>query len=211
MNVIFFALLFLVIFITVELIQRWTKMDHEYSRKLAHFLSGVAAFFMPYFLNRNAIVGLAMFFVLFLMATRFLGFFQSIHKVGRRTFGEVYFPAGIGLVAYFFLPDNLIAFQFGALVLGLSDAIGGLVGSFLGHRKTKLFGNKSVEGTAAFFLTTFLIFLLFVSFRESGNILSGILLALIITTIELALSAGLDNLFLPVLSALFLKLLTGCQ
>jgi dolichol kinase len=209
MNLIFFALVFLIIFIAVELIQRRTKMDHEYSRKLAHFLSGLAAFLMPYFLSRNAIVGLAVFFVLFLMATRFWGLFPSIHKVGRRTLGEVYFPAGIGLVAYFFLPSNLIAFQFGALVLGLSDAIGGLVGFILSSRKTKLFGNKSVEGTAAFFFTTFLIFLLFISSQASVNFLSGILLALIITLIELALSAGLDNLLLPVLSALFLKLLTG--
>jgi len=208
MNLILFALVFLIIFISVELIQRRTKMDHEYSRKLAHFLSGLAAFLMPYFLSRNAIIGLAVFFVLFLMATRFWGLFPSIHKVGRRTLGEVYFPAGIGLVAYFFLPGNLIAFQFGVLVLGLSDAVGGLVGSFLGSRKRKLFGNKSVEGTAAFFLTTFLIFLLFVSSQASVNFLSGILLALTITLIELALSAGLDNLLLPVLSALFLKLLT---
>src|ERR1035441_9500990 len=98
MNLILFALVFLIIFISVELIQRRTKMDHEYSRKLAHFLSGIVAFFMPYFLSRNAIVGLAVFFVLFLMATRFWGLFPSIHKVGRRTLGEVYFPAGIGLV-----------------------------------------------------------------------------------------------------------------
>lgn len=199
-----FATIFLVLFVTIEFIQRRTKMKNEYSRKLAHVSSALVTVLMPYFLSRWEVVGLALFFTVFLLSTRFFGFFQSIHKVGRHTFGEVYFPLGVAVTGYFFLPNDLKAFQFGMLVLGFSDAIGGIVGYVLGNRKTKLFGEKSVEGTAAFFLCTIAIFFALVQ-SQNSLLVRGLIVSIAITCIELVLDGGFDNLALPVLSAMLVK------
>jgi phytol kinase len=207
MNAIMFMVIFLAVFITVEILQRQIKIKNEYSRKLAHVSSALVVVIMPYFLSRWVIVSLALFFALFLLVTRLTGFFQSIHKVGRDTLGEVYFPVGVALTAYFFLPNDLTAFQFGMLVLGLSDAVGGIIGHALGSRRTKLFGEKSIEGTSAFFLCTLGIF--FILAPAKNMVFAGLLISLASSLLELVLDRGCDNLVLPVFSALLIKVITG--
>lgn len=204
-NAIIFMAIFLSLFVAVEILQRQTKIKNEYSRKLAHVLSALVVVVMPYFLSRWAVVGLAIFFALFLLVTRLAGFFQSIHRVGRHTLGEVYFPVGVALAAYFFLPSDLAAFQFGMLVLGFSDALGGIIGYTLGPRRTKLFGEKSVEGSAVFFLCTLGIF--FIVARGKNMVFAGLLVSLASTCLELVLDSGFDNLVLPVFSALLIKVI----
>jgi len=205
MNAIIFMAIFLALFVAVEILQRQTKIKNEYSRKLAHVLSALVVVIMPYFLSRWAVIGLAVFFALFLLLTRLTGFFQSIHRVGRKTLGEVYFPVGVALTGYFFLPNDLTAFQFGMLVLGFSDAIGGIIGYALGSRRTKLFGDKSIEGSTAFFLCTLVIF--FILTRAKNMVFAGLLVSLMSTSLELVLDSGLDNLVLPVFSALLFKVI----
>ncbi|MGD0976896.1 MAG: hypothetical protein ABR875_01200 [Minisyncoccia bacterium] len=207
MNTILTSLVFLASFVLVEAIQRKTKLENEYSRKIVHITSAIIVFLMPYYLNRLDIIGLSLFFIIFLLVTKKLGFLQSIHRVGRHSLGEIYFPLGVGLTAFFFLPNNIISFQFGFLILGFSDAIGGLVGYSLGNRKTILLGNKSIEGTATFFLTTFLIFIFFIYSKTSTNLISAFPVVLLITLTELIFTGGLDNLFLPILSAVLIKVL----
>lgn len=207
MNVVIFAIIFLALFVAIEILQRRTNMKNEYSRKLAHVSSALVTVLMPYFLSRWEVVGLALFFAVFLLATRLTGFFQSIHKVGRRTLGEVYFPLGVAVTGYFFLPNDPRAFQFGMLVLGLSDAIGGLVGYVLGDRKTKLFGDKSIEGAGAFFLCTLAVFFVWGSSRN--GVFVGLLVGIGSTCVELLLDHGFDNLVLPIFSATLAKMLAG--
>lgn len=205
MNVVVFAAIFLALFVAIEILQRCTKMKNEYSRKMAHVSSALVTVVMPYFLGRWEVVGLALFFALFLLVTRLAGFFQSIHKVERRTLGEIYFPLGVAATGYFFLPNDLRAYQFGMLVLGLSDAVGGLIGYVLGNRKTKLFGDKSAEGTAAFFLCTLAVFFILIPAKHA--MLAGLTVGVTSTCLELVLDGGFDNLALPVFSAMLIKLI----
>jgi phytol kinase len=205
MNLILVSLTFFILFVFLEVLKNKTNIQSEYTRKIAHVISGVIVYFLPYWLNRNEIIALAIFFTLFLLVTRHLGFFSSIHKVERKTLGEVYFPLGIGLLALYSLPHNLIGFQFGILILALADTAGGLIGSLLG--KHKFLHNKSWEGTLAFFITSFLIYLVFIFIPGNGSIYTGLIICLILTVIESVLALGLDNLLLPIASAFLLNLI----
>ena len=206
MNIILISLVFLVLFVFLELLKNQVRIQSEYTRKMAHVVSGVIIYFLPSLLSRNEIVGLAIFFTFFLLFTRYFGLFSSIHKVERKTLGEVYFPLGAGLSAFYFLPNNLIAFQFGILILALADTAGGLVGSIFG--KHKFLKNKTWEGTSTFFITSFLIYIIFILIPEHGTIYKGLLISLILTTVESVLFLGLDNLFLPIVAAFLLNFLS---
>lgn len=202
------AAAFLALFIAVEIAQRKFRMQSEYTRKIAHVGSGFLVYLMPTVLSRNEIMLLAVIFLVFLSITKASGLLSSIHRVDRKTLGELFFPLSIGVSAFLFLPQDSSAFQFGALVLGVSDAAGGLIGSFLGKHKIAFFGKKkSWEGTTAFFVATFLIGLLVT--KGSVPLYSNIITALLLSCVELMLTFGFDNLLLPIVSGLLFKVLIG--
>ncbi|MDB4940384.1 MAG: vte5 [Candidatus Doudnabacteria bacterium] len=206
MIIILICLAFLVLLMATEWVQRWSGMKHEYSRKTTHVISGICVLIAPNFIDKNQILTLAALFAVLSVVSKYLAFFPSIQNVGRKTLGEIYFPIGVGIAAYLFLPKDLTAFQFGILVLTVSDTLAAVVGKAYG--KHKLFNGKSIEGTAAFFLSTLIIFTFFIAINSIAIIplWVGLLIALIMCLAELAFGAGLDNLILPALSAYLIKI-----
>lgn len=202
MNAVIVTTAFLVLFISVEFLQKFTRLENNITRRIAHILSGIFVFFLPNFLSAQQIVILSVLFAVFLYITKYFRFFSSIHKVDRKTLGEIYFPLGVGISAFFFLPQNVVAFQFGVLVLTISDAFGGLIGEFYGKHIIFKHSKKSFEGSAVFLALTYLLFLSFTSFKLRDYALTGLISAASLTFLELILAYGLDNLFLPSVSAL---------
>lgn len=99
------------------------------------------------------------------------------------------------LFALIFFPVD-IAYP-AILTVTISDAFATLIGISFG--KTKIFGNKTLEGSFAFFILTFLILLFFV------NIFLAALIALITSLVEL-FSKNFDNATIP-LAVIFLLVL----
>jgi dolichol kinase len=202
------AAAFLVLFVSVEIVQRIFRLQSEYTRKIAHVGSGFLVYFFPLVLSRNEIIVLALVFLVFLSITKMSGFLSSIHRVDRKTLGELFFPLGIAVSAFLFVPNNSVAFQFGALVLGLSDAAGGLIGTFFGKHKIAFFGKKkSWEGSAAFFCTTLIVGLGLM--KGNSSLYSMVLVAAVLTVIELMLTFGVDNLLIPIVSGLLFQAFFG--
>ncbi len=199
---------FLALFVAVEIMQRIFKIQSEYTRKIAHVCSGFLVYLFPLVLSRNDIILLGLVFFVFLSITKAFGLLSSIHRVERRTLGELFFPLGIAVSAFLFVPQDNAAFQFGALVLGVSDAAGGFIGGLIGKHKIKFFGKKkSWEGAAAVFFSTFIIG--FLATKGQASFLANAITALLLTFIELILAFGLDNLLLPIVAGLLFKVLIG--
>lgn len=195
---------FLIVFILTELCIKKLRLDPDFTRKIAHVVAGIITFFTPYYLTRWEIVSIGVIFSIVLIFTKAFKLIPSIHSVQRKTLGEIYFPLGIALSAFLFLPNQMIAFQFGILVLGISDAVAALVGIPLGKHVYKILGNKkSLEGSVAFLIATCLILAIFAGSFNLTFLGIGILL----TLVEFLLVFGLDNLILPVLSAYLLTVL----
>ena len=186
--------------------RRWAP-DPELVRKLLHLGMGTVSLTFPWaFSSPWPVLLLAAVFVLGLSLLRrrrsrqdLLG--AVIDGVGRRSLGEVYFPGAVGLLFLVSAGDPL-TFGIPLLILTLADSAGALIGVRYGTARYDIGGGaKTLEGSAAFFLTTCLctsIPLLVVTGRGPGqSLLMGLLLGLLLTFLEAAAGHGLDNLTVP--------------
>lgn len=178
------------------------------NRKIIHIISAIIIFFFPYFLNLEQIIFISLLFALIFSLASVYNILPIINRVKRTSFGDIFYPLGIMISAIIFLPENIMFFQFGVLVLGFSDALANIVGDFFGtHRFKSRLGTKSLEGSLAFFISTLLLIIIFQGPFFVSNFLIYLLIAIILTLIEFFFFLGLDNLFLPVLASYFLSLL----
>jgi len=192
-----------VIIAGVEILKRKYSLPTFLTRRITHIGTAIVAGIAPLFVTRNELVIVCMIFAVVLLLGRRSGLFSAIHSVERHTFGEVYLPLGVAATALLFLPQNLLAFQFGIFIMGISDALAGLVGEVFGKHSVTIFGNrKTLEGSVAFFISSLLLTILF-------NPLWGyqlVLFPLVLTIVEILLVFGLDNLLLPVVAAYLIQI-----
>ena len=87
------------------------------------------------------------------------------------------------------------------LVMSISDSVAALIGVKYG--KTKIYGNKSLEGSFSFFLSTLIILYIFM---PSFSSFEYVIISILITLVELFSFYRInDNLTIPVFSAILLK------
>ncbi len=193
---------FLVTLGIAEGLKAFLCFSGDITRKIAHMISGVYCFYLLETLSRSELIVLSLIFVAILSTTKILRLFKSIHGVSRSTWGEIYFPLSLGLLAIFFLPGHIYSAQFGILVLGFSDALASIFGVQYGFHSIRVFNHKkSVEGSVVFFIATCAIIYFFLPFAPISAYGVFILAALVLTVTELVLTQGLDNLFLPLVGA----------
>lgn len=123
--------------------------------------------------------------------------------------GEIVFPLGISLSAFFIWPISIAAYQGSCLVLGLSDGIAGYIGEKYGKTKYNLLGgDKTIEGSSVFFLVTLFIFVLYYLFYTNIIFAFEILLIFMyvafITFLESIFCRGWDNIIIPFVSGIIL-------
>lgn len=191
--VIFLLIAFFLIF-SVELIKRKLKLSSYVTRKISHIGAAIIAAIAPFYVHHVAIVLSCLGFALILLLGRKTTIFSSIHDITRKSFGEVFLPLGEAISATLFLPTGVREFQFGVLVMGICDGLAGLVGERYGKKTFQVLGNtKSIEGSAAFFISC--VLLTFVFMPTFGFHL--FIIPAILAVIELFLGFGTDNLVLP--------------
>ncbi|MFA5420874.1 MAG: hypothetical protein WC280_02540 [Patescibacteria group bacterium] len=174
------------------------------NRKLIHIISSFVIILFPYFLNIWQIITISVLFSFIFLISKIKGFLPIINRVKRVSWGEIFYPLGVMISAILFLPQNDIkAFQFGVLILGLSDAMANIIGDMFGSIKVEFpWSKKSLEGSLAFFITSLVLFAIFTSSSFFlGNIFLILLASFLLTVSEFFLFFGVDNLILPSLAA----------
>ena len=122
--------------------------------------------------------------------------------MSRASLGEMHFVLGTCAVFVLSAGDALM-FCIPMLVLTLADAAAALIGTPYGrHRYPAYHGQKSVEGSAAFFIVTvwciYLPLSLFTPAQGAEHVVAVVLVAAIATALEATAGGGLDNLLVPV-------------
>jgi phytol kinase len=132
-----------------------------------------------------------------------------LHGVERTSWGELLFPVSVAIVFVLAKGDPLL-YSVPILILTLADAVAALIGIYYGHVQFKtLEGSKSIEGSLAFFIVTFLCVhiavLLFTDTGRAESLLIGLLMGVVVMMFEAVAWRGLDNLFVPLASFALLK------
>ena len=199
MNITFvtFAVIAVLMITSMEILKRTLSLPTAFTRRAVHIGAGCIGILSPLIATRVEIIIANLLFAFVLYLGRRTTYLSSIHAVTRHSYGEVYLPLGIALSALVFLPEHVTAFQFGAAIMGISDAVGGFVGEVYGKTKIPFVNiQKSLEGSFTFFITSIIISLFFVP--EPTVVI--VVVPLILSAVEAGLIHGLDNLALPIVA-----------
>jgi phytol kinase len=133
---------------------------------------------------------------------------KPMERDGKGTLGTVYFPiALLILVIASFTVTNLYIGGLGILVLGYGDGLAAVLG--IKYGKKKIYGNKTLVGTIAMFVTTLMITgLLMIYLTSIANALwISLVIAFVISGVELVTPKSLDNLTVPLATSFLAMLL----
>ncbi|HEX6368881.1 MAG TPA: hypothetical protein VF006_08110 [Longimicrobium sp.] len=194
--------LLLLLFAAAELWKRRWDPPTEWTRKLVHFGGGVVAAGFPWLFARHwTVLALGIAFAAIIWGTRRMGLLQGIHGVQRRSQGGIYYPVAIYLV-FLLAADRPVFYLISLLVLMVSDTLAALLGTEYGRQFYAVeTDRRSLEGSAAFFLTTFLAvhlpLLLLTDVGRGASVLVAAQVALTVTIFEGISLEGSDNLIAP--------------
>ncbi len=201
------------ILLVSELLWRKKIIKGERARKFIHVLAGVWMAFWPFYIPFDGIFILAAATLVLALYSRFTHLFHAIYTVKRKTYGDIIYPIGILVCAYF--GQEPWIFTVSILLLALADGGAAVVGRLWGERSEYfVFGlpylKKSLLGTAAFFILAVVSVLTgwFVGGSDvlQNNLLFAfIVLPLTATLLENSIPFGFDNITTPLLATLLLN------
>ncbi len=187
----------------------------EVQRKLVHMGTGLYALTLPWLFTDDwpvfMLVGLTLIVMAVLRMPVFAkgGIGETLHGVERQSYGDLLLALAVGTV--FLLADGrAILYVLPIATLTLADAAAALTGSRYGRKFfTVEDGQKSIEGSTAFFMITLVIsmvcLLLLTDVSRPNVILLSVMVAAFGTLVEADSWRGFDNFFLPAGLMIFLE------
>jgi len=198
-------------------IDRLPNASHVISRKFLHAMIGNLVFVIPFFTSHFYPVLVALPFV---FVTFFASPYSPFDSFGRRLkgladltekghhLGLVFYAVSYTILALFFASQPYIIAA-GILPMAYGDSLASVVGQRYGKRRYKLVEEKSLEGSAAMFLGSFVSFTISLTFFSTlypftvqEKILSALATAVAATLVEGFSPMGFDNLTVPASSVL---------
>ena len=222
-----YAYIVLVIVVSGKL-ESSLRVSSKARRKFLHMMIGNLPFIIPFFsfnsfpVNFPFFVAAPFIFVSLLassyspskwLSEKMKGL--SMLTEGGHQLGLVFYSISYtGLALFFSAKPYVIAA--GILPMAYGDASAALIGEKYGKRRYRVFAKKSLEGSLAMFLVSFfslatsLVFFSFLYPLQLSNSILAALAAAVVAVLAEALSPlGLDNLTVPLLSALTFFALMG--
>jgi dolichol kinase len=192
-----------------ELNYRRLNVKGEITRKFAHFTATLATIPFPYiFTSHWYVMILAAIFFAVLFVTQYSKQLKSIHDIERKSIGSYLLPFSIYVTFLIScLLNNKFLYILPMLILAICDPMAAILGMSTkkNNGKIKLFGiktGKTIIGSAAFLVTSFVISLIALYFHRAVFDLKTFLLALATavtgTLAELVGWRGADNLSIPI-------------
>jgi phytol kinase len=184
------------------------RISPELSRKGVHVGMGFVCLFFPLLFREPwPVLLLALLAVGGLAVTRYLPFLKRavggvLGGVERLSFGEFYFPIAVAVV-FVLAGGNTLLYVIPILTLTIADTVGALIGIRYGFARYRTDeGNKSAEGSVAFFTAAFLTchipILLFSQTGRSESLLIALCAGFVVMLLEAISWRGQDNLIIPI-------------
>ena len=205
---------FLIILIA-WLVSRFTPNQPEIIRKIVHIGSG-NVILLAWWFHIPAYVGIsaAILAGLISVISYFVPILPGINSVGRQSLGTFFYAVSIGiLVGYFWYLQKPEYAALGILIMTWGDGLAALIGQRFGKHKYYLFGaNKSWEGSLTMTVVSYLVsvIILLATRGSSWQIwLVSALVSITATLLESVSFLGIDNLTVPIGSAILAYGLTS--
>jgi uncharacterized protein (TIGR00297 family) len=146
-----------------------------------------------------ALLFLAFFFILLAVISK--GWMQVN---AQKSYGIALFPLAFAILLFFSPVLHSSNIVFAALTLAICDAFAGITGEYFGKKKICfLFEQKSWIGFVAFYLSCFVVAVIFFSkFSPAGLLCCG-MIALVPALTELFSYKGSDNFSVPIITAVW--------
>ena len=204
------------LFASLRAYQQKRAPHPEWVRKLAHVGTGLITLGLPWlFPSAWPVLLLAVLSISAIIARKSFSsvgqhLSQVLDGVARSSGGELYFPLSVAVVFVLSRGDPLL-FSIPVLILTFADAAAALAGVRYGQLRYHAGeGEKSAEGSIAFFtvafLSTHIPVLLFTQVGRAESLLIGLMLGLVAMLLEAIAWRGLDNLFIPLGGFILLKI-----
>ncbi len=229
MNLGLLSLSYLYIFAIILVTGKITgRLPKNLSRKFLHIMIGNFIFVIPLFTYRTFPLNFPLFVAApFILLTFLVSPSSPLKSLTNRMsgladvtsgghgYGLVLYAVSYTLLALVFSPQPYILAA-GIIPLAYGDAAASLVGQKFGRHIYSIFGKKSIEGSIAMFTVcflglsaSFLFFSYFYTLPLVPFVLSALGIAALATTLEAVTPKGLDNLVVPLCSAVVFLLLLG--
>ena len=176
-------------------------MPKIYTRKLVHVLVGFEWVILYFFHGasiHSLIVCLAFLALLFVVARKNL--MPMISSESDNSLGTVYYAVAMSIMAAVCLvvPKLMIPFGIAAFCTSFGDGFAGIVGQSIKRKNPKIYGNKTLFGTIANFVFSFISAEAFVLiFELKLSVWQTLAIALVCVCFELLGALGFDNILLP--------------
>jgi phytol kinase len=206
-NFSFIIIYLAIIILFAEILNRFTHLTAEQTRKIVHIGTGNVILFAWWF-NIPAWAAISASFVAGFLAlfSYFLPILPSISSVGRQSLGTFFYAVSIGVLVDWFWPIGEPQYAaIGILVMAWGDGMAAIIGQKFGKHSYQAWGNdKSWEGSFGMLIFSFLATLGVLGFLQ-GITLTGLIIAVSVaifaTSLESFSKLGIDNLTVPIGSA----------
>ncbi|YAI82924.1 MAG: diacylglycerol/polyprenol kinase family protein [cyanobacterium endosymbiont of Rhopalodia sterrenbergii] len=197
-----------------EGMNRFTDVDAEFTRKIVHIGSGNVILIAWWFKLPPWVLLVASFIAsLIALISYFFPILPSINNVRRKSLGTFLYAVSIGILTDWFWIINKPRYTvLGILIMAWGDGMAAIIGKRFGRHFYQIFGvKKSLEGSLTIMGVSFLITSMILFFTgESINLIliTSLLVSIIATGLEAFSKWGIDNLTVPLSSAIITFYLT---
>ena len=193
------------IFLISIVFKKYNENSREIFRKVIHIGIGplipIAQFLK---IDQNSALiftGLVAFMVLINYAYRL---FPTIENVERKSYGTLFYCLSLFILIFLFWEEDPYALVTGFFVMTFGDGLAGLIGkNFKSKSWLFLKQKKSLVGTITMFLSSLIVVCSVGYVQQDSFNLNFFSIALIATVLEQFSIFGIDNLIVPISSALY--------
>lgn len=199
------------LFVWARAARRRELLSPEGSRKVVHVGMGLVCLTFPWlFPSVMPVLVLAAVAAAALWAIRQVPglnaqFGCALHDVSRDSYGEFAFIAGVSS-AFVLAHGNALQYVIPVAVLTFADAIAALIGTRFGTLRFGIFGGKTMEGSAAFFIMAIACVAMPLALSNMPVAIAATLsISAALMLVEALSRAGFDNFAIPVLGVMLLR------
>ena len=196
------------IFLISIIYKQFTVDNKEALRKIIHIGMGPLIPIAQYLQidQKSALTFTAIIAILIFLNYSYK-FFPSIEDVDRKSFGTLFYCISLFILIFFFWEKDPYALIAGFFIMTFGDGLAGLIGKNFKSKNWIFFKQKkSFFGTATMFLTSLLVVCSLAYIQKYNFNINLLMIAFIATTLEQFSVIGIDNLLVPIASAIYFNI-----